>query len=65
MIQQIQHETVFFLFAIVLALAGAVALAVATDSVHGARQLEDEYAGFNALVVQLLGNVCPVASVQK
>jgi hypothetical protein len=60
MIQQIHQGTVFALLAIVLALAGAVALAIATDNLHGSRQLEDEYSGFNALVYQLFGKNCPV-----
>jgi hypothetical protein len=60
MFHQLHQDTVFGLLAIVLALAGAVVLAVATDNIHGARQLEDEYSGFNALVYQLLGKSCPV-----
>lgn len=59
MIHQFHQETLFALLAIVLALAGAVAIAVATDNVHGASQLEEEASGFDALVYQLLGKSCP------
>jgi hypothetical protein len=59
MFQQLHQEAVFALLAIVLAAAGTVALSVVTDDIHGARQLEDEYAGFNDLVFQLLGKACP------
>ena len=57
----IHHQSVLTLLAIVLALAGAVLFAVSTDNLHGSRQLQAEYAGFNALVFQVFGGQQPIS----
>jgi hypothetical protein len=49
------HESVAALLAIVLALASLMLLAVATDNLHGSKQVQAEYAGFDALANQLFG----------
>jgi hypothetical protein len=48
------HEPVAALLAIVIVLAGLLLLAAITDNVHGSAQVQAEYAGFDALVHQLL-----------
>jgi hypothetical protein len=55
------HEPVTALLAIVIVLAGLLLLAVITDNVHGSAQVKAEYAGFDALVHQLLDSQAAVA----
>lgn len=49
------HEPVAALLAIVLALASLMFVAVLTDNVHGSKQVQAEYAGFDALANQMFG----------
>lgn len=59
------HEPVAALLAIVLMLASLLLLAVLTDNVHGSQQVQAEYAGFDALVYQLLGADLPKPAIAK
>jgi hypothetical protein len=59
------HEPVAVLLAIVLALASLLLLAAATDNLHGSKQVQAEYAGFDALAQQLFGaTVTPPAGAK-
>ena len=49
------HEPVAALLAIVLVLASLMFVAVLTDNVHGSKQVQAEYAGFDALANQMFG----------
>lgn len=49
------HESVAALLAIVLVLASLLLAAAVTDNLHGSKQVQAEYAGFDALANQLFG----------
>lgn len=49
------HEPVAALLAIVLVLASFFLLVAVTDNLHGGKQVQAEYAGFDALANQLFG----------
>lgn len=49
------HESVAVLLAIVLVLASLLLAAAVTDNLHGSKQVQAEYAGFDALANQLFG----------
>jgi hypothetical protein len=49
------HESVAVLLAIVLVLASLLLAAAVTDNLHGGKQVQAEYAGFDALANQLFG----------
>jgi hypothetical protein len=59
------HEPVAALLAVVLVLASLLVLAIVTDNLHGAQQLQAEYAGFDALANQLFGANLPKPAVPK
>jgi hypothetical protein len=59
------HEPVAALFAIVLALASLLLLAIVTDNLHGSQQVQAEYAGFDALAYQLFGADLPKQAATK
>jgi hypothetical protein len=49
------HESVAVLLAIVLVLASLLLAGAVTDNLHGGKQVQAEYAGFDALANQLFG----------
>jgi len=59
------HEPVAALLAIVLVLASLLLLAIATDNLHGSKQVQAEYAGFDALAKQLFGANLTKAAAAK
>ena len=60
-----QHEPVAVLLAIVVVLASLLLAAVVTDNLHGSKQVQAEYAGFNALSSQLFGAPLTKAAAGK
>jgi hypothetical protein len=60
-----QHEPVAVLLAIVLVLASVLLAAVVTDNLHGSKQVQAEYAGFDALAYQLFGPTLTKAALPK
>ena len=59
------HEPVAVLLAIVLVLASLLLLAAITDNVHGSKQVQAEYAGFDALANQMFGGNAAIPTVLK
>jgi hypothetical protein len=52
-----KHEPIAALFFIVVLLASLMLAAALTDNMHGSQQVHAEYAGFDALALQLFGGM--------
>lgn len=55
-----EHEPIAALLVIVVLLASLMLAAALTDNVHGSKQVQAEYAGFDALAHQLFSGLTPV-----
>lgn len=51
------HEPIAALLVIVVLLASLMLAAALTDNIHGSKQVQAEYTGFDALAQQLFGGM--------
>lgn len=52
-----EHEPIAALLVIVVLLASLMLAAALTDNIHGSKQVQAEYAGFDALAQHLFGGM--------